>query len=265
MKKMKKKLICLALVLVAVLFGCEPTDQSKNNDEKVNSESLNAKVNDVNSKDKIAGEYMLEMTFGEGVTLYYALGEMAWDREAQTAFTDFSYSYLGVSGKTENYFKNGKLTSVDGGEVITGDRKAEELFSKIPYSSMPLYSGDCKGLVVSDTSSGTAYSFTRSDTKKLSKMFVEDDIYDIVTVLKKPQPEKTQYSDMQCVYTVNDGKLVSCRFEFDMKLFDTPAYVPGYSVPEEDYTIDIHVNAKITYKQFGNDVSVEEYSETVSE
>lgn len=258
---MKKKLICLTLVFVTLLFGCSDTKKQST----VDTEALNKRVKTVNAETKLSGEYMLEITFSEGVTLYYAIGEMEWDREAKTAFTEFSQSYLGISGETENYFKGEKLTSVSGGEARVSDRKNEEFFSKIPYSKMPLYNESCKEADFSETSSGIAYSFVRSDTEKLSKMFVEDDIYELVTVLKKPQPEKTEYSDMKCVYTVKDGRLVSCRFEFDMKLYDTPSYVPGYSVPEEEYTIDIHINAKITYKQFGKDVSVAEYSESVSE
>ena len=79
---------------------------------------------------------------------------------------------------------------------------------------------------------------------------------------KKPQKDLTEYGDVECIYTVKDGRIVSARFEFDMKLFDTPAYVPGYSVPEEEYTLNIHITAKVGYDKFGQDVVIKELSET---
>ena len=95
---MKKKLICLTLVFVTLLFGCSDTKKQST----VDTEALNKRVKAVNAETKLSGEYMLEITFSEGVTLYYAIGEMEWDRDAKTAFTEFSQSYLGISGETEN-------------------------------------------------------------------------------------------------------------------------------------------------------------------
>lgn len=252
-----KRFACVLLVLTVLLCGCDGTKKTK-----VNSEELNAFAESVNAQSKLSAEYMLEITFGEGVTLYYTLGNADWDRALQTAYAKFDQTYLGLSAKSENFFKDGKMVSVEGGEAITTERDSTELFSKFPYAKIPQCNESCGEILLSSSTVGTSYTFTRGDTAEISKIFVEDDIYQLVGVIKKPQPEKTQYGDTKCVYTVKDGALVSSRFEFDMKLFDTPAYVPGgNSIPESEYTIDVHINAKITYKSLGEGVSVKEYSE----
>ncbi|MBO5786634.1 MAG: hypothetical protein J6R45_04850, partial [Clostridia bacterium] len=66
--------------------------------------------------------------------------------------------------------------------------------------------------------------------------------------------------EAQCVYTVKDGRVLGVRYEFDVKLFDTPAYVPGYSVPESDYTVELHIVAKLSYENFGDQVEIKEYN-----
>ncbi len=255
-----KKLVCLLLVFVFVLCSCE-----KNKTEDVDSETLNPIVVLVNEEEKLSGDYQLEITFGDRKTLYFAKGEIAWNRSDFSAFSSFDQTFLGASGTTENYYKNGKMVSVANGEKVELDQEAEAVFSKFPYFEIPLYDENCGEIKQSESSVGTTYTFKRTDGKEISKMFVEDDIYELVGVLKKPQPELTEYSEIECVYTVKDGRVVSCRFEFDMKLFDTPAYIPGYSVPEEEYTLDIHIAAKVSYNKFGDEVKIAELSEEISQ
>jgi hypothetical protein len=74
--------------------------------------------------------------------------------------------------------------------------------------------------------------------------------------LKKPQKEKTEYSDTKCVVTVKDGAVASARYEFDIKLFDTPSVVEGYTPPEKEYTIKLHITAKVVYEKFGDKVEI---------
>lgn len=252
-----KRLVCFLLVFVFALCSCENDKY-----EKGDAAELNSYVEEINSEDKLSGDYQLEITFGEHKTLYFAKGDIAWDRVGLAVYASFDQTFLGASGKTQNFYKNGKMISLSNGEKVEIEQEAQKVFSKFPYFEIPLLNESCGEIKLSESSVGTTYSFTRTDGKEISKMFVEDDIYDLVGVLKKPQPELTEYGDVQCIYTVKDGRIVSCRFEFDMKLFDTPAYVPGYSVPEEDYTLDIHITAKVGYESFGESVIVKEYEET---
>ena len=247
-----KKLIIALLVLPLILSGC-----TSSQDVEARS-SLTEAIRVTNAETKVSGKYMLEITF-EGATLYYALGDVAWDLEAQTASVVFSQTYLGDSSEAANYFANGKIVSVDDGESISVEREPGELFSKFPYAKIPALPEDAT-LDIKNSTAGTAYGFAYSDTSDISRSVVGDDIYKMVDVLKKPQPEKTRYSETACTLTVKDGRVVGCRYEFDITLFDTPAYIPGYSVPEEDYTLDLHVIAKMAYESFGDKVTVQEYS-----
>ena len=103
------------------------------------------------------------------------------------------------------------------------------------------------------------------NTENLSRLVIGDDIYSLVTVLKKPQKDKTEYSQAQCIYTVKDDKVVSAKYEFDVKLFDTPAYNPNYSQPESEYTLTIHVSAKVSYDFSQENIVIPQYSDESSE
>ena len=255
---MKIKLMTLLIALSCLLCACAGGEEAVNNQE--NAKKLNAAIENINGESRVSGEYMLEVTFGEGTTLYYAMGDVAWDKKSLLAYTEFDQTYLAASSRVKNYFSNGKMISVAGGETIESERESDELFSKFPYASILPHGKDCGDIKVGSNSIGTTYTFTVTNAKSLSNTIIGEDIYTIAKVLKKPQPEKTQYGDIKCIFTVKDEKIVSCRYEYSLKLFDTPPYVPGYSVPESEYTLDVKIVAKITYKSFGNGVEIAEYS-----
>ncbi len=257
---MSKKLISFLIVLSILLCGCGEREETA--DPEIVSQLSDA-IAKTNSENRFSGKYMLEITFGDSAVLYYALGNVAWDSEKGVASAVFDQTYLGESKVMENYFSDNKMISVENENAIPTDRDASELFSKFPYAKLPEYSSNYGKITVSDSAQGKTFSLKRTDTKTLCDTLIGDDIYKLANVIKKPQPDKTQYGDTTCIYTVSDGKVIGCRYEFDIKLFDTPAYVPGgYSVPESDYTLDLHIIAKVTYQAFGEDVEVLEYSET---
>lgn len=255
---MIKKIIALFCASVFVFCGC---GESKDIPDEETVSELGDAVAATNSETRVSGKYMLEITFGDSAVLYYAMGNAAWDTDKKTASVFFDQTYLGESSVAANYFSDGKMISVDDGAVITTERESEMLFSRFPYAKLPEYSSEHGGITVSNSASGKTFTVMRSDTKELCNTVVGGDLYTIASVIKKPQPDKTQYGDTTCVYTVADGRVIGCRYEFDVKLFDTPAYIPNYSVPESEYTLDIHVVAKITYTGFGESVEIAEYSE----
>ncbi len=251
---MMKRFLVILLVFASLFsISCEREAE----DAKA---TVNSVVAEVNKQDKLSGEYQLSITFDKGAVLYYAKGNIEWDRKAQTAYASFDHTYLGASGKMENYFKDGAIISVDSTKTERTEKDPDDLMSKFPYFSVFDYSEDCGEIKVGENNSGTTYTFFVKNNKEIFESIAGGDIYKMVFSIKDPQPEKTQYGDIECIYTVVDGKLQSCRYEFDVKLFDTPGYVPGYSVPEEEYTIDLHFSGKITYNSFGDNVSVDEFS-----
>ena len=255
-----KKIIAIIFAFALLLCSCG-SDENITDAEQI-TELCDA-ISATNNESSVSGKYMLEITFGDSAVLYYALGNVAWDTEKSIASVLFDETYLGDSSVRANYFSDNKLISIDDGEVLTLERDAKTLFSKFPYAKLPEYSTEQGGININNSANGKTFSVKRTDTKAICDIVVGGDIYTIANVIKKPQPEKTQYSETECIYTVSDGKVVGCRYEFDVKLFDTPAYIPGgYSVPESEYTLDLHVAAKVTYEKFGRDVTVTEYTET---
>lgn len=258
---MRRAAIVFLLALSLLICGC--ADGQKTQSAAL-AEELRGAISASNAETRVSGKYMLEITF-EGVTLYYALGDAAWDSEKKIASVIFTQTYLGDSSEAENYFSDGKVVSVDDGVGITVERDADEIFSKFPYARLADLPSDIGEITEKTSSVGRTLTLTRSDTASICDAVVGSDIFTLVGVLKKPQADKTQYSDTVCTYTVADGKIAGYRYEFDIKLFDTPAYIPGYSVPEEEYTLDLHVVAKMTYEKFGDGVTVPLYEKSESE
>ncbi len=257
---MKKCFISCLLALSLLLCGC--ADSGSTNGELLTE--LNQAIESVNAEALVSGGYMIEITVS-GVTLYYAKGNIAFDRISNTAYNDFTQAYMGNSVVSQNYFANGKLVSVEKGNATSFDRTAEQIMGKFPYSKLLTLPENISGVTEKSSSVGRTVELVRTDTDVICDSVVGKDIYTLVSVIKKPQPDKTQYSDTNCIYTVKDGRVVGCRYEFTVKLFDTPAYVPGYSVPESEYTVDLAVVAKVNYEDFGEGVTVSEYSQTESE
>lgn len=245
------KALCVAISLAAVFCGC-----SGENSTNAAAEELNGAVSAVNEENSVSGDYVLEITFGAGNVLYYSKGNIKFDRSERKAFADFSHTWLGTAAAVLNYYSDGIMISVSDGELLETERDADELFSKFPYSQLPLCEDGCK-VSVGSNSLGKTFSLTRSDTEKICETVVGD-IYSLVTVIKKPQKDKTKYGDTTVTYTVSDGKAVACRYEFSVTLFDTPAYVPGYQPSESEYSVELKVSAKVGYSDFG--VEVTEYS-----
>lgn len=249
-----KRLICLMLSALMLFCSCaEGEDNAQLKDE------LDSAVLAVNSEVKLTADYMLEITFGDSATLYYALGTASWDREQKIATAFFDQTYLGASVEMKNYFAGSEMVSVENGNPITVQRDGDILLTKFPYLKV-FSADDGNSIVKGSNSQGNTYSFFASDTKTLCETILGGNIYDLVPQIKKPQEDKTQYGEAKCVYTVSEGRLLSCRYEFDIKLFDTPAVTANYTPPESEYTLDLHITAKISYTDFGDNVEIAEYA-----
>ena len=59
---------------------------------------------------------------------------------------------------------------------------------------------------------------------------------------------------------LKDNKVLSARYEFTVKLFDTPNGSANYTPPESEYTLELKVVAKVSYTDFGEGVKIEKYS-----
>ncbi len=253
---MRSFLICL-VALSLLLVGCGETV------DDVLAGELASAVESLNAESRIAGSYMLEITFGERNTLYYAIGDIECDRAERRLHASFDQTYLGASAEAENYIADGKIVSIIDGETLTEDCDPVEYLSKFPYCTIPAYSEAFGEIVKGENMSGTTYSYDRNDGKELFDILLGGDIYSLA-MIKNPQPDKAVYGDVTTTVTAVDGKAVSCRYEFDIKLYDTPSAVSGYTPPESEYTVELHVVARVSYDSFGADVEIAEYSEKAS-
>ena len=248
----KRVLSTFLAALMICLWGC-----SEKTDPEIKS-SLESAIESVNGESRLECDYMLEITFGERSVLYYAKGDTQWDRAENRFSMVYDRTLLGESSKMESYFADGKMQSVINGKLVAVNEVKTDVLSTFPNFKIPACYGEAD-ISVSDNSSGKAYKFIADDTKKLCEAVIGD-IYSLATVIKKPQPEKTKYGEAQCVYTVKEGRVVSVRYEFDVKLFDTPAATANYTPPESEYTLDLHVVAKLEYTDFGDEVEISCYT-----
>lgn len=241
---MRKRFFAVIPLVIALLFsGCEG--------DSAYAEAINSALQAKNAEVRRGGEYMLEITFlndGNTTPLYYAKGTFSCDIEQQTADTSFNQTWLGSSWKSENHFVNGVMTGVTDGEPFGEKTDAEELFSLFPYFNIPLFDATNRDISVKNNARGEIYTYIDTNGSEICGRIVGGDIHELAYVLKSPQTDKTEYSDVACSATIADGNLLSFGWEFDVKLYDKPAYIPGgYSVPESEYTVTLHVNAKINY------------------
>ena len=252
-----KKCLLICLLALSLLCGCADGDFS----DSERFTELKSAIDSANGESLVSGGYLIEITVS-GVTIYYARGDISFNRSEGRAYNDFSQTYMGQSAAAQNYYADGKLVSVEKSGVTTFDRTQEQILGKFPYAKLIALPDEVVSVAEKSSSVGKTVELVRKDTEIICNSVIGEDLYSLASVIKKPQTDKTRYSDTKCIYTLNDGKVVSCRYEFTVTLFDTPAYVPGYSVPESDYTVDLDIVAKVNYSDFGSGVTVPEYSES---
>ncbi len=261
-----KKLLIVLLSALLLFSSCGA-------EEKTNISALDSAVKKHNSETRFSGDYLLEITFGNESadaygTLYYAAGDVAWDSKAQKVCARFDQNYLGTAYEMENYFHKGVMISVEDGVAKKSERTAESVFEMFPYYSLLPYDKEvCGDIKKGSNVSGDSYTFERTDTKDIFDNIFGDGIYDVIvstTTMTSPQRDKTQFSNAVCVYTISEGDIVSCRYEFDMTIFDTPAYIPGYKQEESKYSLELHIVARVEYNKDG-EIVIDDFSGTLSE
>ena len=240
----------ILIICAALLFaGCAASDNN-------NTQQLNTAISAVNSESKISADYMLEISFG-GSVLYYSAGSANWDKAEKTGNLQFKQTHLGAASEIKSFFTPKSMINITNGKVYEYNRNAETLLSVFPCFAVPAPQGK---VTLGKNSIGDTYKFTRTDGKELLKSLIGGDIYSLATAITKPQRDKTRYGEVECTYTLKDGGLNSCRFEFDVTLYDTPLASAAGLPDESKYTLNLHISAKVTYKATGAGVKVEKYS-----
>ncbi|PKM63123.1 MAG: hypothetical protein CVU97_01850 [Firmicutes bacterium HGW-Firmicutes-21] len=249
-------LILLLAVLAALLFGC-----GNNEDFSV----VQGAVENTNAVKRYKANFVTDLTFENGsATLLFMQGEYSIDREKQIMSSSYVESYLGASSSlVERYFDGYVYTDIDINKTKY-QRSADELFGYMYFSEpIAFEEKDIKNLSVRNSSEGTLYSFTVKSgyDEQLLKLMGEG-IYALAHITK-PQTEKTRFSDINVEYIIaenGEGEpiLASRQMVFTMHLYQTPAYTPWYTPPESDYRLDLKVRIKVSYKDFGDEVEIQQ-------
>lgn len=245
---MIKRLILLTLSALLLFCGCAE-ELGDNSEYKALLEEY---TQSLNSQTAASADYMLEIT-ADGAAVYFITGSAAWDREKELLSKTFSRTHLGYSVEMSHYFDGETLTVTENG--IERSVKPQGISPMEQFPCMEIFSAEENAVITAgENIQGQTYSFTLGNTRELSYSIFGGDISSLMVVMNSPLTEKTRYSDTVCTYTVADGRILSCRYEYDVTLYDAPATDDEAGTEEE---LSVHVSAKIAFTNFGSNVKVE--------
>ena len=255
---MKKSIALLLLISVfaLALIGCQ---------QKEEYSDLSEAIENTNSKERYSANFLAEFTFDNDlVTLLFAQGFYSVDRDKNLLYSEFVQTHLGHSGRYTEICKDGYVYADLDGEKNRYKKNTAEHLEYIYYSTALNFKyEDIDHLKTAENSDGTLYSFTVNGDydDKLMTMLGEG-IYSTAQI-KKPQKEKTRFGEIKCEYNLTEDEngiktLLSRQIVFKVYLYDTPPYSPTYTPPEEDYMLELKVRFKLSYKDFGEAVSIPE-------
>jgi len=250
----KKTLFFLTIaILLTCFYGCDKSESFL---------KVTTAVENTNAKQRYQAKYVVDMKF-PGAILTFEQGSYSIDRQQKKLYLNGVKSYLGTSKKLIEMYSEGYVyTDLDGAKS-KAEIVPEKFFNYLYYAqAFDFKYEDIKKLSVDTNSSGTLYTFTvESGYDKQLLALMGDDVYSLARITK-PQTEKTRFSEIKCEYTVTDNKngepiLAGSQIAFTMFLYDTPAYTPGYTPPENDYMLELSVRLNVSYTAFGDEVSIE--------
>lgn len=243
------RILLTAVLAGGLLSGCG---------EKASFGEVSAGIDNTNAIKRYQASFITEFTFEEEkVTLLYQQGSYSIDRDQQQLYADYVRTYFGASDKITEMYKDGYVYQSNGSGRSKYQSKPEFLDYLQYAEALNFNEKDISGLKKDTNSSGTLYTFkVKSGYDERLKAVLGDNIYSL-TKLTKPQKEKTRFSEIACEYTFTQNKdgqtvLANRQIEFTVYLYDTPAYTPGYTPPEEDYMLELKVRIKVTYKDTGS-------------
>lgn len=211
--------------------------------------------------------FMMEASFrdpdtGQAGVLYYISGEARYDGTAQIAWQKFTATLLAATSNAEEYYADGIKKHVENGTVYDLATAPEELFGAFPYHTVPLpaFSG-VKSLTVEESDGGMLYTLTASSgQKQLVEEIWRLDLYALAGI-RLPDREKETYGDAVYTFSVADGRIRSLFVKLTVSLYETAGYTPGYTPKEEDYRLDLTLNAQISLRAEGEAVEIPVWEE----
>lgn len=247
---MKRTLILfLCLTLCLPLASCA----------RVDYEPLNEAVQATQALEKYSADYYIEVSLSDGsVNLLYLNGSYSIDKANKLLARDSSQTYLGDAWHETEQYDGEALYNAEGDDKYKVVCTFEEVLEQTVYATVPVIDqSDISRLSVSQNASGTLYKFTAKDMAEYEFSTVGDNIYTLAA-LRKPQKDLTQYSDLDCEYTVGTLGGETCvtgwQVSYQISLFDTPPYAAGTKQDINDYRLDITVRIRVKIKSIGQEI-----------
>jgi len=250
MKRFLPLLLCFALLL----SSCNA----------LHYDSIEQYVNATNGLTKYSANFFIQVGFADGsVSLLYLNGSYDVDKQSGVLYRDGSETYLGDSWHETEFFENGCLYNAEGDDKYAVTCTLDDVLAQTIYRMLPqIDSENAYKISEASNAGGRLFSFGAKNMQEYEFEIVGDNIY-ALAALNVPQKDKTQYTDLKCEYTVSDKfgteMVTAWQIQYGMSLYDTPPYIPGKAVNEEDYRLDINVRIKVVINSVGEDVVLPEY------
>lgn len=141
-------------------------------------------------------------------------------------------------------------------DVLTSDGEKtdmtwDELRASLLYAPPLVFDEtEIKSAETGNTLSGTLYRHTIKDNSKKDVLYsllgsALPSLCGVTTVVE----EETKFEDIVCEYILDgDGNPVSYAISFTVLYQDTPPYVPGVTPDKDEYTVEVGVEFRATYK-----------------
>lgn len=169
---------------------------------------------------------------------------------------------------------SGRITQIEKGDAVTGDMfykagayyydngygkyymemKRESFLQQFFCTDVP-FPETVQSLRKAESAGGLKYEFAADAMGDRFNAMFATDIY-TAAALRKPNREKTAFSNAVYSYVVKDGALVSASISFDVALYETAAYYPNYTPTEEELVHRFSVTYELTVNAIGASVEI---------
>ncbi len=241
--------LMLCLLLCTALVSCGNIDYQPLKDAALTTAAL----------DKYSADYYIEVSLSDGsINLLYLNGSYSVDKVAELLARNSSQTYLGDAWHETEYYDGEALYNAEGDDKYKVICTFGEVLEQTVYATVPVIDQDkVSRISISDNKSGTLYKFVAKDMDEYEFNTVGDNIYTL-SALRKPQKDLTEYSDLDCEYTVSTLDGTECvtgwQISYRISLFDTPPYAAGTKQDINDYRLDITVRIRVKLKSIGQQI-----------
>ncbi|HBL84573.1 MAG: hypothetical protein A2Y17_05940 [Clostridiales bacterium GWF2_38_85] len=199
----------------------------------------------------------------EDTTVMFAQGDLNIDKSNKLIMNGVMTQYvLGTSSTVKVAYSDGKYYSDITGEDIKSYTDLDEagLLEQFIFSEAPVFEkNELKSLKTSTGGTTKTYEFKLKANNELFKKLLGENIYTLAGALN-PDYNKTNYGDADCVFVVDiSGKnpiLSSISLTYDITVYNKMPYIPNVKFDDADYRFDISATMRLSYKEFGEGVTV---------